>query len=918
MESQLNPDAAEFVPSPTQIMSPMEEVLLAQSPSKGIIMEDIPVPSQTEFQHEIIYRPSELDLASEALVLPENKVPSKLPDLIATEEGNSVNPFIPSPDQMENKEALSNNLEKQESEIFSERQNIDVLELMLDESEVTSTKAEFGDDSASFLTIGSELQKTVTECVSLLPALEKSFTDLDLQETEFMPYVAKADNSSTRDDNELSIINENEVCMNKSEVKETALYEGGNMVLESVVSTCFEVQKELVPEVESMLEKVKLESEDTSSLDDSGSPLQVEGQLLEESAVLSQVPYLPVSCSIPNLNPVVAEEETVISRTQEPSLQDLIATDILLSPAGRHVSSAETELFMPEQVSTPIPQSSLCGSTSPVPTSTPEIVSPLVDMLSKPTILQGPEAFQFKNPDPPCHLEPYSNLFPESDTNSMRDLVEREEEHRKSSEITLTPGSFDLLGNIESTFKITDPNHYLKEDVYSEIQSSVLEQHSVLRNDDNQETPAYDEVLRDTVNTIEDRNQKTFPVSHIPVEPPVHSVKAETEECVVSQIPPSAPEHISEEMLQLLSVETKPVPEEPFQGSEKVVDTVSEGSFVAASVVGTALATAVSAGVAVAQEKPSEEVKAPERNLSKKPTTADKKETTPAKIKAAKTPVSSKTTSSPNNTARILLKSKPSSPAKPPTTTLRSSTLKNSLSSGTPPASKATKPSAATNKPKPGATSPTKPLSSLKSTGVSPRTQTGATATKSATVSNGDITKPSVVKKTSACTAAKLQSRPATAPASTKTGTAKQMGTATSRTNPVSAVPPQLKAGAVNVGASKTRSAGTVATGTLCSKVGPVSDTKLVTSRQKQMSTTHTVSNRTVTAVTAHSTTKPAARRIVAGVTKTTVISSAGKVGPKKTTTSMPNSGTRASTTASTKTTKTEVTVTSMAAENNK
>jgi hypothetical protein len=897
----------------------MEEVLLAQSPRKGTTMEDIPVPSQSEFQHEIIYRPSELDLAGEMLVLPENKVPSKLPDLI-TVEGNSVNPFLSSPHQMENKEVLSNNLEKEKNEIISEQQNIDVQEeLMLDESEVTSTKAEFGDDSSSFLTIGSELQKTVAECSSLLPALEKSFTDFDLQETEFMPYVAKADNSNTCDDNELSRINENEVCMNKSEVEETALHEGGNMVLESVVSTCFEVQKELVPEVELMLERVKLESEDASSLDDSGSPLQAEGKQLEESAVLSQVPYLPVSCPIPNLNPVVAEEEAVTSQTQEPSFQDLIVTDFLSSPAKHPVSSAEAEMFTPEQVSTPIPQSSICRSTSPVPTSPPEIVSPLVDILSKPSMLQGLEDFQFKNPDPPCHVEPCYNLAPKSDTNIMRDLMEKEDEHIKCSEITLSPGPLDPFGNVQSTLKITDPNHHLKEDVYSEIQSSVLEQHPGLRNEDNQETLASDEVLRDMVSTIEDENQKMFPVSHIPVDPLVHLVKAETEESMVSQIPPPSPEHISEEIPPLLGVEPKLVLEEPLQGSEKVVDTVSEGSFVAAAVVGTALATAVSAGVAAAQEKPPEEVKAPEKNLSKKPTTADKKETTAAKIKAAKMPVSNKTASSPNGTARILQKSKPSSLAKPPSTTLRSSAPKNSLSSGAPPANKATKSSVAASKPKPSATSPTKPLSSsLKSTGVSPRIQTGATATKSAAVSNGDISKPAVVKKTCASTAAKLQSRPATAPASTKAGTAKQMGTVTSRTNPVSTVSHQLKSGAANVGASKSRSAGTVAAGTLCNKVGPVSDTKLVANRQKQMSTTHAVSNRTVTVVTAHSTTKPAARRVVTGVTKTTVISSTGKVGPKKTTSSMPNSGTRASTTASTKTTKTEVTVTSMAAENNK
>lgn len=910
MESQLNPDAAEFVPSPTQMMQCMEEVLLAQSPSKGIKMEDISVPSQSEFEHEASHRPSELDLASEAPVSPENKMFSKLPDLITTEEGDSVNPFVSSSHNLEDKENI---LQEEKNEILSEHQNIDVQELTLDESEVTSTKAEFGDDSRGSLTIGSVLQKTVTECTSSLPALDKSFTDLDFQETEFMPYTAKFDTSSSCDDNELYRINENKVCMNTSEVQETALHEEGSMALENVVSSCFEVQKELVPEVELKLERVKLESEDVSSQDDSVSPLPEEGkqlQELEESAILSQVPDLPMSSPVPN--PPVAEEQAVTSQIQEPSLKDLLSTDILSSPADDTVSNAEREIFSPEQFSTPMPES-FCGSASPVSTSAPELVSPLVDMWSKPSVLLGPDAFLLESPHPPSHFEPCPNQPPTSDIFSMQDLVEREEERRVCSEILLTPGSLDPFGKVQSPIEITDPEHHLKDDVYSVSRSSVLEDHPLLMNEDIQKSPAYDTMLGDIARANEDGNKKTFPV-----EDSVHPVKAEAEECVVRHIPPPAPEHVSEEMPQLSSVEPPPAHAEPIKVSEKMVDAVTEGSVVAAVAVGTAVATAVSAGIEVAhEEKPAEEVKAPERNLSKKPTTADKKETAAVKIKSAKAPVSNKTAPPATGTARILQKSKPSSPAKPPSTTIRSSTPKKSISSGPSPASKDTKSPVIANKPKPGATSPIKPLSSaIKSTGVSPRIQAGTTAAKSAAVSNGDVAKPAVLKKTSASTAARPQSRPATAPATTKTGAARQMGTVTSRTNPVSTVSPQLKSGTVNIGASKSRSAGTVAIGTTGSKVGPASDAKLATNRQKQISTTRTVSNRTVTAA-AHSTAAPAARRVMAGVTKTTVITSTGKVGPKKTTSSMPNSGTRASTTASTKTTKTEVTVTSLAAENN-
>jgi hypothetical protein len=908
MESQLNPDAAEFVPSPTQVMPSMEDILLAQPSSRGITVKDAPVPSQTEFQREVVYHPSEVELAGQAAVFPESKMPSALLDLITTEEGSSANPFISSSNQLDCEEVSSKNPEKtQEQEMFSEQQNIhkniDVQELTLDGFEVTSTKAELFDDSASGLTIGPELQKTVTECASLLPSLEKSFGDLDLQETGFMPYLAKSDNNIACDDNELSRINENEFFMNESKAEETAPRDGGSIAPENEVSSYFEVQKELVPEVEFMLERVKLESEDTSSPDDSGSPLQAEGKQPEDSASLSQVPYLPVSSPVPDLSPVVAEEQAVTAQTQEPSLQDLTAT--VSYPAECPASSPEAEIFTPEQFSTPNPQSSLLEPAAPVLTTIPEIVSPLVDMWSKPSMLQGSETFQFQNPQQSNHFEPSFDMPAASDLYSERDLLEREQ-------VTATPGSVDPFGSIESTFKITDSNHHLKEDLSSEIASSVFEQHPVLRKDE--ETPIYDEVLRNTVSTSEDGNQETLPVSHIPVEPPMHSVKAETEECGAIQIPPPAPDQVPAEIPQLSSVEPPTAQEEPVQVSENVGGAVNEGSFVAAAVVG----TAVLAGVAAAQDKPSDEVKAPEKNLSKKPTTAEKKEATAAKVKAAKTSISNKTAASPTGAARMLQKSKPSSPAKPPSTTLHSSAPKK-LATVTPPASKATKSSAPTNKPKPGATSPVKPLpSALKSTGVGPRVPSSATSTKSASVSNGDVSKPAVTKKTSVSATAKVQSRPSTAPATTRTVTAKQMGTVTSRANPTSTVSPQLKSATANVGASKPRSAGTVTTRTISNKVGSVSDTKLAANRQKQMPAAHTVPNRTVTVASAHSTTKPAARRVVSSVTKTTVISSTGKVGPKKTTSSMPNSGSHAATTASTKTTKTEVTVTSMAIENNK
>ncbi|XP_069704947.1 platelet binding protein GspB-like isoform X3 [Periplaneta americana] len=261
MESQLNPDAAEFVPSPTQLMPSMEEVLLAQSPRKGVPMEDISVPSQIEFQHEVSQRPSELE------------VTDKLPDLISSGLDDTTNPFV------HNGGSYSDFLEDVERAQKS----------VLDESESSSTKAEFGDDSTvSFLTTGSELQKTVTESVSSLSAVEKSLAEQDLLGAEFTSGVSKSNNGSTCDENELSEFNESEMLVSKS-VEENVLHKDSTVFIntEGTIPVCFELQKELIPEMELQPERVQLESEGTSSFeqDESGSPV---GKKSEEPALSFQ------------------------------------------------------------------------------------------------------------------------------------------------------------------------------------------------------------------------------------------------------------------------------------------------------------------------------------------------------------------------------------------------------------------------------------------------------------------------------------------------------------------------------------------------------------------------------------------------------------------------------------------------------
>jgi len=914
MESQLNPDAAEFVPSPTQLMAPMEEIFLAQSPSKGVTMENIIVPSQLEFQLEVSHRPSEMDLASESPLVSDSKLNSKLPDLISNEEASNVNPFVSS-SNLENEEVLDKTLEQSQKNESLLEENISAQELTLDESEVTSTKAEFGDDSSSFLTVGSELQKTVAECVSSSSAVDNSFTDLDLLDTEFTPSVAQSNNSSLYNDSDLSKFNDDNACMNKSTVEENVLHDDGGMLLDiSTVPVCFEVQKDLIPEMELKPERVQLESEGASSFEDSGSPLPTEDKKLEEldeSAITGEVPGSPV----PNVHSPVPEESAVTSDTQEPSLQELLVTDTSTTvepPISHSESETDSAQPLPSPTSTQTPECPVWGSASPISTLPPEQESVGQEAQSSGEIYVHEQ------------MRASAELL-DSDVLEQPTLTEREEEVSKCLEMEVNSLLQDPVENVQS-LDTSDLRHPLQQDVATVIPSSLLEQGQLLTNNEVELSQDYDSVLTD----IDIEKERKLPTEDTDIQLPVIDQKAEVQESV--ETPAETPTNVSEELLQQSSEESPTVPAEPTPLSEKV-DNVAEGVLVAAAAAAT-VATAVAAGAVVClEEKPAEEAKAPEKTVAKKSSpSVDKKEPAAVKSKVTKTAVSSRTATATTGTGKVLQKSQPVSPTKPaPTTTVRSSPPKKSSTSASsqppkppsttttrpsapkrpspvvplPPAGRTTRPPAAADKPRPGVTSPTKSLSSaIKSSTVSSQPRSGTT-NKSSVLSNGDIAKPAVTKKAAVPTAAKPQSRPATAPGTVRNAAMKQPGTGTNRTAPVSTIPPRPKPRVVNVGASKSEVIGAVPTEATRNKVGLNNDKKPVTEKLVK----HTTNKQVITHTVTSKITSTSAPGRVTAVKRTTVTSSTGKVGPKKTSSSTTSSGTNASGTASTKAAKTEVNV---------
>ncbi|KAK2576258.1 hypothetical protein KPH14_005624 [Odynerus spinipes] len=125
MEFQLNPNAAEFIPgSPPkhQIkLSSINDSLVAGSPLKSVAMDDIKVPSQKEFDEEISVRPHEI------------------------EEKDSPN---------------GDHISHSDYDFYTERQKVTSAPVGLDESEISSTKAEYGDESNMSSLYTTDLHKT--------------------------------------------------------------------------------------------------------------------------------------------------------------------------------------------------------------------------------------------------------------------------------------------------------------------------------------------------------------------------------------------------------------------------------------------------------------------------------------------------------------------------------------------------------------------------------------------------------------------------------------------------------------------------------------------------------------------------------------------------------------------------------------
>uniref|UniRef100_A0A0C9R2P2 Ppm1e protein n=1 Tax=Fopius arisanus TaxID=64838 RepID=A0A0C9R2P2_9HYME len=160
MDFQLNPNAAEFIPVspapniPTRILDmPISGSPLKPSP----MMDDIRVPSPSEFQEEVSHRPSEIE---DKIVSPQN------------------------------------------GELETEKTDPEKIKHLLDESDVSSTRVEFGDEStASFLTNPDYHRNTGLDasCTSSCSAFDNDPMIMSFGPGDFNPLTTSVDLNAVHD-----------------------------------------------------------------------------------------------------------------------------------------------------------------------------------------------------------------------------------------------------------------------------------------------------------------------------------------------------------------------------------------------------------------------------------------------------------------------------------------------------------------------------------------------------------------------------------------------------------------------------------------------------------------------------------------------------------------------------------------------
>nr|CAD7592715.1 unnamed protein product [Timema genevievae] len=866
MESQLNPNAAEFVPSPTLTMPSMEEVLLSESPCKTGAPRDVSDPSsQREFTCEARTRPGELLNVESNFILNTTDNSS-----VSSAKTNFSNPFSVSDSELKFQEKIS----FPESSFYSATEN-------------SSKEIDLSKDDFNEILKVDETQFQDNLALSNLPSVKSNFHTLEPDSFETTPFKApvepihvsfelqkelapEMERSPERvhlDSEETAVFQEFDKIVSSSHIEEDNIEQ--DLEIEPIVSSSHvqkdNIEQEIEPpisvlhELSPIPETSVITDCNTSHQSENVSPVDIWDQTLspvENSLILGVTSLDPITTSpLPSASATesqsLVQDVKLVSFNLEPSMkvemQSSLDTclssqqtdvDLITSPSSVNVSMDMFDVNSPSE-----------GGEGDMP----DVLDPSHPQEPLHTLEQE-EAINLTSPQD--HAPPRENDQPNVITNlNLVDIVEQLGENIVGSDVI--PASNSVLGtlNFEPSLLNTLEN-----------KASVEEQELL-------KSPDYEKLIEE-----ESSPQEIAPELLEAVSTPDQVIKEEL--VLLSQVDPDKQIEAVEKLAGESAVDKAPATE----------DTLAIKTAVAGIV------TASAAGAALALDKPTSEEK---KNVSKKPALGkDKKPGFGDKAKSAPMRSSKNTTIT---TTLAPVKSTPASPTKPltspvvkkqtgslvtsrvgktsPVTT--SVPIKSKLSSNKP-STLLSKTTVGSSKPRPLSASPTKPTSTE----------------KKPSLTNGEAVKPMVTKVPAPVAAKRLVST-TTKTATTKalsstisrtsvTTSARQTTTTNSRTSTVSSPTARPKTAPVNGVPSKPR----VPVSTVAFRAKqPVTNKQVKETANKQISSTRTSSLTTTTTkapISANRTTTTTLRRLPGGVSKTTSVkeTSVGQkliLGPDKT-----------------------------------
>nr|CAD7454533.1 unnamed protein product [Timema tahoe] len=887
MESQLNPNAAEFVPSPTLTMPSMEEVLLSESPCKTDAPRDVSDPSsQREFTCEARTRPGELFNVESNFILHSTENSS-----VSSAKTNLSNPFSVSDSELKFQEKIS----FPESSFYSATENsskeIDLSKDDFNEIlKVDETKFQDNLALSNLPSVKSNFHTFEPDSFETIPfkaPVEPIHVSFELQK-ELAPEMERSPERVHLDSEETAVFQEFDKIVSSSHIEEDNIEQ--DLEIEPIVSSSHiqkdNIEQEIEPPISVLHELSPIPETsvvtdcNTSHQSENVSPVNVWDQTLspvEKSLILG----------VTSLDPITTSPLPGASATEsQSSVQDLKLVSFNLEP------SMKVEV-----------QSSLDTCLSSQQTDVDLITSPLsvnvsMDMFDINSPSEGgegdmPDVLDPSHPQEPLHTveqEEAINLTSPQDQCTYPLVQDQLLAERKDEEIPVlldlspsAPPRESDQPNVITNLNLVDIVEQLGENI---VESDVI--------------PASNSVLGtlnfepSLLNTLE--NKASVEEQELLKSPDYE--KLIEEEASPQEIAPelldvvSTPDRVIKEELVLLS---QVDPDKQIEAVEKLAgesavdkapateDTLAIKTAVAGIV------TASAAGAALALDKPTSEEK---KNVSKKPVLGkDKKPGFGDKAKSAPMRSSKNTTIT---TTLAPVKSTPASPTKPltspvvkkqtgslvtsrvgktsPVTT--SVPIKSKLSSNKP-STLLSKTTVGSSKPRPLSASPTKPTSTE----------------KKPSLTNGEAVKPMVTKVPAPVAAKRLVST-TTKTATTKalsstisktsvTTSARQTTTTNSRTSTVSSPTARPKTAPVNGVPSKPR----VPVSTVAFRAKqPVTNKQVKETANKQISSART-SSLTTTAtkapISANRTTTTTLRRLPGGVSKTTTSVKETSVGQK-------------------------------------